>query len=77
MSAGSARGVVLGVLRGAHLVEVSVVMQGAYGAGAVVSAVRALGLADATAVSCSCGAPTRAARAAQVLAALPVLPAAS
>ncbi len=52
-------------------------MQGAYGAGAVVSAVRALGLADATAVSCSCGAPTRAARAAQVLAALPVLPAAS
>lgn len=50
----------------AHLVEVSVVMEGAYGEGALVSGVRATG--------CTCGAAPRTARAAQLLAALPLLP---
>lgn len=54
----------------AHLVEVSLVMQGAYGREALVSAVR-----EAQDVPCTCGAATRAAQAAQVLAGLPLLPA--
>jgi HK97 family phage prohead protease len=62
----------------ANLVEVSVVLQGAYGRGALVSAVReAHDHNDAMAVSCTCGAATRAERARQILAGLPILPAAS
>jgi HK97 family phage prohead protease len=53
----------------AHLAEVSVVLQGAYGRGALVSAVR-----EAQADACSCTAATRAAQAAQILAGLPALP---
>jgi len=54
----------------AHLVEVSLVMQGAYGRDALVSAVR-----EVQDAPCTCGAATRAAQAAQVLAGLPLLPA--
>lgn len=62
----------------AHLVEVSLVMEGAYGRGAVVSAVReAQGDPEVIAATCTCGAATRAAQAAQILAGLPLLPAAS
>jgi len=65
----------------AHLVEVSVVLEGAYGRGALVSAVRdSQRFQDAlevTQANCTCGAASRAARAAQILAGLPVLPAAS
>jgi HK97 family phage prohead protease len=56
----------------AHLVEVSLVLEGAYGRGALVSAVR-----EVQDTGCSCGAASRAAQAAQILAGLPVLPAAS
>jgi HK97 family phage prohead protease len=59
----------------ADLVEVSLVLQGAYGRTALVSAVRAA--QDRTEVveaTCTCGAANRAARAAQILAGLPVLP---
>jgi HK97 family phage prohead protease len=55
----------------AHLVEVSVVLEGAYGRGALVSAVR-----EAQSNSCTCTAATRAAQAAQILAGLRRLPAA-
>lgn len=55
----------------AHLVEVALVTDGAYGRGALVEAVRAQGQA------CTCGAATRAAEAAAILAGLPVLPPAS
>jgi uncharacterized protein len=55
----------------AHLAEVSLVMEGAYGRGATVSAVRAVHGDPA----CTCGAATRAAQAAQILAGLPLLPA--
>ncbi|MGE3414189.1 MAG: HK97 family phage prohead protease [Dehalococcoidia bacterium] len=54
----------------AHLVEVSLVMAGAYGRDALVSAVR-----EAQGEACACGAATRAAQAAQILAGLPLLPA--
>lgn len=57
--------------RTAHLVEVSLVMEGAYGRGALVEAVRA-----GQPQLCTCGAATRAAQAAQILAGLPTLPAA-
>lgn len=56
----------------AHLVEVSLVLEGAYGRGAVVESVRA----QDQAVTCTCGASTRAMQAAHILAGLPVLPAA-
>lgn len=54
----------------AHLVEVSLVLAGAYGRGATVSAVREMHSDPA----CTCGAATRAAQAAQILAGLPLLP---
>lgn len=61
----------------AHLVEVSVVLEGAYGRGALVSAVREAhqlqDTLDVTQASCTCGAANRAAQAAQILAGLPVL----
>ncbi|MEU7817065.1 HK97 family phage prohead protease [Pseudonocardia sp. NPDC049154] len=61
----------------ADLVETSVVFAGAYGRGAVISAVRELA-GDPAEVDeghvCTCGAATRAAQAAQILAGLPVLP---
>lgn len=61
----------------ANLVEVSVVLQGAYGRGATVSAVRELhGDPEVVAATCTCGAASRAAQAAQILAGLPILPAA-
>lgn len=53
----------------ANLVEVSVVLQGAYGRGALVSAVR-----EAQPGGCTCGAATRAAEAARILSGLPTLP---
>jgi HK97 family phage prohead protease len=56
----------------AHLVEVSLVLEGAYGRGALVEAVRAQGTAVP---GCTCGAASRAAQAAQILAGLPTLPA--
>jgi HK97 family phage prohead protease len=56
----------------ADLIEVSSVLAGAYGRGAVVSAVR-----EAQDTGCTCGAASRAAQAAQILAGLPLLPAAS
>ncbi|QJY51257.1 HK97 family phage prohead protease [Pseudonocardia broussonetiae] len=59
----------------ADLVEVSVVLAGAYGRGALVSAVREAvhdELPDAPV--CTCGAANRAAQAAQILAGLPTLP---
>lgn len=61
----------------ADLVEVSVVLQGAYGRGATVSAVREAqdDLAEVVRATCTCGAATRAAQAAQILAGLPLLPA--
>lgn len=49
----------------ANLVEVSVVLEGAYGRGAAVSGVRVAG--------CTCGVASRAAEAAQILAGLPSL----
>ena len=55
----------------AHLVEVSLVLEGAYGRGALVGAVR-----SQDQQACTCGAATRMAQAAQVLAGLPTLPAA-
>lgn len=59
----------------ANLVEVSVVLQGAYGRGALVSAVReAQDTNDVVAATCTCGAANRAAQAAQILAGLPLLP---
>lgn len=59
----------------AHLVEVSLVLQGAYGRGALVSAVReAQDRQEVVAATCTCGAASRAARAAQILAGLPHLP---
>ncbi len=59
----------------AHLVEVSLVLEGAYGRGAMVSAVReAQDTLDVTQATCTCGAANRAAQAAQILAGLPVLP---
>ncbi|MBL8926323.1 MAG: HK97 family phage prohead protease [Pseudonocardia sp.] len=62
----------------ADLVEVSVVLQGAYGRGATVSAVRQMfGDPEAVAAACTCGAASRAAQAAQILAGLPILPAAA
>lgn len=54
----------------ADLFEVSVVMAGAYGRGALVSAVRS----GDEGRTCSCGAATRAQQAAQILAGLPILP---
>lgn len=54
----------------AHLMEVSLVLAGAYGRGALVSAVR-----EAQADVCTCGAANRAAEAAQILAGLRPLPA--
>lgn len=60
----------------ADLVEVSVVLSGAYGRGALVSAVREVqDTLDVTQATCTCGAATRAAQAAQILASLPALPA--
>lgn len=62
----------------ADLREVSVVLEGAYGEGAMVAAVRAAeDRQDVMAATCTCGAATNAQRAAQLLAALPVLPSAS
>ena len=59
----------------ADLIEVSVVLAGAYGRGALVSAVRdAQDANEAVAAACTCGAANRAAQAAQILAGLPVLP---
>ena len=59
----------------ADLVEVSVVLQGAYGRGALVSAVReAQRHDDVAAPDCTCGAASRADRARQILASLPLLP---
>lgn len=55
----------------AHLVEVSLVLQGAYGRGALVSAVRE------AQDDCSCSGATRAEQARQILAGLPLLPAVS
>lgn len=59
----------------ATLREVAVVMEGAYGEGALVSAVRAaedrIAIVEST---CNCGAASRAARAAQLIAAIPMLP---
>lgn len=57
----------------ANLVEVSVVLRGAYGRGALVSAVREA-VHDEVPSTCTCGAAGRAAQAAQILAGLPVLP---
>lgn len=62
----------------AHLVEVSVVMEGAYGEGALVSAVRQIDdQRQAVLAACTCGAASRADRARQILASLPTLPAVS
>lgn len=62
----------------ADLVEVSLVLEGAYGRGALVSAVReAQDTNGVVAATCTCGAASRAAQAAQILASIPVLPAAS
>lgn len=62
----------------AHLVETSLVLEGAYGRGALVSAVReAQDTLDVTQATCTCGAANRAAQAAQILAGLPILSAAS
>lgn len=59
----------------ADLVEVSVVLAGAYGRGALVSAVReAQDRNDVVAATCTCGAANRAAQAAAILAGLPVFP---
>lgn len=59
----------------ADLGEVAVVLQGAYGRAALVSAVRrAQDMNEVVAANCGCGAASRAARAAQILAGLPVLP---
>lgn len=59
----------------ANLVEVSVVLQGAYGRGALVSAVRdAQDTNEVVAATCTCGAASRAAQAAAILANLPVFP---
>lgn len=59
----------------ADLMEVALVLQGAYGRGALVSAVRqAQDRNEVVDATCSCGAASRAARAAQILAGLPVLP---
>jgi len=59
----------------ADLVETSVVMMGAYGREATIAAVRrAEDLNEVVAANCTCGAASNAARAAQILAALPVLP---
>lgn len=59
----------------ADLVEVSVVLAGAYGRGALVSGLRdAQDTNDVVAATCTCGAASRAAQAAQILAGLPVLP---
>lgn len=60
----------------AHLAEVSLVMEGAYGRGAVVAALRAQDTLDVAAAGCTCGAASRASRAAQIMAGLPTLPAA-
>jgi HK97 family phage prohead protease len=57
----------------ADLVEVSVVLQGAYGREALVSAVRE---AQRPAADCTCGAANRAQEAARILSGLPALPAA-
>lgn len=57
----------------ADLLEVAVVLQGAYGRGALVSAVRRAQDQD-EAATCSCSGATRAAQAAQILAGLPLLP---
>lgn len=60
----------------AELREVSVVMEGAYGANAVVAEVRRRDdFRDATLASCTCGAASRLDQARQILAALPLLPA--
>lgn len=58
----------------ADLIEVSVVLAGAYGRGALVSAVREVqDTNDVVAATCTCGAANRAAQAAQILAGLPIL----
>lgn len=60
----------------ADLLEVSVVLEGAYGRGALVSAVRqAQDRNEVVEATCTCGAANRAARAAAILANLPLLPA--
>lgn len=56
----------------ADLLEVSVVLMGAYGEGATVSDIRHAG---ATHICCPCVGATRSAEAAEILASLPVLPA--
>lgn len=62
----------------ADLREVSVVLEGAYGAGAMVAAVRAAeDQHNVVSATCSCGAVSNAERAAQLLASLPMLPMAS
>lgn len=59
----------------AHLIEVSAVLAGAYGRGATVSAVREIhGDPEMVAATCTCGAASRAAQAAQILASIPILP---
>lgn len=59
----------------ADIVETSLVLAGAYGRGALVSAVRELAdRAEVVEATCTCGAANRAAQAAQILAGLPLLP---
>lgn len=61
----------------ATLRELSVVPEGAYGEHAMAMGVRAQDLNEVVQATCTCGAASRAAQAAQILASIPLLPAVS